>query len=118
MAILVFIFPFYLVIAAQCTELDVTIDDYEIIDGIRVLKEKIVQNENKDEMNDKKDVKGIEEDEEMRDSNGDDVEEEEEMYEDVLNEDDATEEDDEITRHLPNDCHGNVIYPLNLPCIV
>ncbi|KAK3702879.1 hypothetical protein QZH41_014147, partial [Actinostola sp. cb2023] len=74
-----------------------TSDDFEVIDGIRVRKDSTVKDKviRQDSVKDSKDNEG--------DNDGND--DEEDFYEDEITEDDAPEEDVEITKHLPTKCH-------------
>ena len=89
-----------LVIFTRCSDLDITIDDFEIIDGIRVRKE-ITVNGGAERENTMQDGK-----EGDKENNDNEEEEKRDVYEDEVTDEDAPEEDKEITKHLPTTCHG------------
>jgi hypothetical protein len=83
------IFVAVLVFVCECTELEMLEDDYELIDGISVpRKGKVIRHKGKE-----KDDKGDTDDD---------------NYEDEITEDDAPEEDVELTKDLPAKCHGKL----------
>ena len=91
---------------------EVTDDEFEMMDGIRVRKDSInietndVDNKGKTEGKRETDSDGNEINEDDQDEDDDDDDDDDED-----DEDDSEDEDLESTKHLPTKCHGKLVKP-------
>jgi len=94
-----------LVSAVQSSSAEMAMNDFEIIDGIYIPKErtalddKIIEKDVSDKVTENQEP-------ENQDDIDDDDDDDEKVYDDFLTDKDTAEENEELIKHLPTDCHS------------